>query len=174
MTPGRKLESGVTFQQCPRLHSMLKRCQDAGETLAALLTRLTVGYGFYLTGKGKLAHLDGVVEYFTQLGVPLAHLQAPFVAGLEWLGGIGLLLGLATRPLALLLASTMVVALKLADGMRWWESWSTTSDIVPVEVVSYSYLLMLLWLAARGGGLLSLDGLIWLRWRRRQEIARSL
>jgi len=149
---------------------MWKRVQDAGETLAALLTRLTVGYGFYLTGKGKLSHLDGVIEYFSGLGVPLAHVQAPFVAGLEWLGGIGLLLGLATRPLALLLASTMLVALKLADGARWWESWKASSEIVPVEVVSYTYLLMLLWLVARGGGPLSFDHLA-VRWWRRKKLA---
>lgn len=146
----------------------LQHLPRIGESLAALLTRVTVGYGFYLTGKGKLANLDGVIEYFQSLGVPMAPLQAPMVAGLEWLGGIGLILGLATRPLAALLATTMIVALRLADGTRWMESWTPTSEIVPVEVVSYTYLLMLLWLLARGGGGVSLDKVLtWFWWHRK-------
>lgn len=89
------------------------------ENIPMLLTRATLGYGFHLTGSGKLAHPEAIVTYFQGLGVPLASVQAPLVARLEYWGGIALFLGLATRPIAFLVASTMVVALWLADRVRF-------------------------------------------------------
>ena len=68
--------------------------------LAPLLTRVTVGYAFLLTGRGKLAHLDNFTRFLTDLGVPFAAQQAPFVAGLELVGGICLILGLLTRVMS--------------------------------------------------------------------------
>lgn len=130
------------------------------QTLPALLTRITVGYGFYLTGQGKLAHIDNIIEFFTSLGIPMAQYQAPFVARLEYYGGILLLIGLLTRPVAFLLSSTMVVALLTADKADFLASWGTESEKVPTEITAYAYLLFLIWLFVAGGGLLSLDALL--------------
>lgn len=52
--------------------------------LAPLLTRVTLGWAFFLTGRGKLAHLDTFVGFLTDLGVPFPQWNAPFVAGLEF------------------------------------------------------------------------------------------
>ena len=91
---------------------------DAGTALQSpflLLVRLYWGWQFIETGWGKVNHLDKVTEFFTSLGIPFAALQAPFVAGLELVGGMLLLVGLVSRPIALLLAINMLVAYIAAD-----------------------------------------------------------
>lgn len=128
------------------------------------LARMVLGFGFYLTGSGKLAHLDRFSEFLSSLGVPFASLQAPLIAGLEFGGGILLLLGLATRPIAFLLSGTMAVALLTADRMRFVESWSRSSDIVPTDVTAFAYLLLLSWLVVYGAGAVSLDRLLARQW----------
>ena len=130
------------------------------QCLPALLTRLAVGFGFYMTGQGKLSHIDNVIEFFTSLNIPLPQYQAPFVAHLEYYGGLLLLAGLLTRPVALLLSGTMVVALLTADRADFLASWSTSSEKVPAEITAFAYLVFLLWLVATGAGLFSLDALL--------------
>ena len=80
-----------------------------------LAVRLYWGYQFAQTGWGKLHHLARITDFFTSLGIPFPGLNAHFVAGLEFVGGILLMLGLLSRPVALLLAGNMFVAYLTAD-----------------------------------------------------------
>jgi putative oxidoreductase len=57
--------------------------------------------------------IAGVTQGFAQMGVPLPQITAPLVAGLELVGGVLLLVGFLTRPVALLLAIDMVGAIVL-------------------------------------------------------------
>jgi len=125
--------------------------------VAPLLTRIVVGWAFYLTGSGKWAHFDNTVTFFTELGIPFPQANAAFVATLELVGGVCLILGLLTRLFATGLASTMVVALLTADKGRFLESWSTASEISPTDISSFVFLLFFLWLALYGPGPVSLD-----------------
>jgi putative oxidoreductase len=138
--------------------------------LAPLLTRVVVGWAFYLTGSGKWAHFDNTVTFFTELGIPFPQANAAFVATLELVGGICLILGLLTRLFATGLASTMVVALMTADKDRFLESWSTASEISPTDISAFVFLLFLLWLALYGPGPLSLDKLV-SRWLEKSQKA---
>lgn len=79
-----------------------------------LLIRLGVGYIFMTSGYGKITHLSSITQYFESLGIPFAQIQAPFVSGLELIGGALLMLGLFSRPIAALLIAVMVVALATA------------------------------------------------------------
>ena len=79
-----------------------------------LLVRVAVGATFASTGLGKLEHLDRTIGFFRELGIPAPELQAPFIGGLELVGGICVALGLFTRLAAVPLAGTMLVAIATA------------------------------------------------------------
>ena len=46
------------------------------QSLLLLVIRLYWGWGFFLTGKGKLIDLQRPTEYFQSLGIPFPHAQA--------------------------------------------------------------------------------------------------
>ena len=129
-------------------------------TIPATLSRMALGWGFYWTGSGKMKNIEPVIEFFRGLHIPYPEYQAPFVARLEYYGAWLLMLGLFTRPVAFLLACTMIVALMTADRTDFLDTWNSASEKMPVETVAFSYLMLLLWLAVRGGGWLSVDAIL--------------
>jgi hypothetical protein len=65
--------------------------------VAPLFARLVVGWVFMWSGWGKLQNLPAIIDNFAGWKIPAPHLLAPFVSGVEFFGGIFLLLGLMTR-----------------------------------------------------------------------------
>jgi putative oxidoreductase len=128
--------------------------------LPPLLTRLVIGQAFFFTGRGKLANADGVVSFFTDLGIPFPAANAAFVSRLEYFGGLLLIAGLLTRVVALLLGSTMLVALMTADRADFMTALFNTGDKGLTDVVPVVYGLFLLWLVIAGPGAVSLDALL--------------
>jgi putative oxidoreductase len=80
-----------------------------------LLVRLYWGWQFSQSGWGKIHRLPQVTQYFASLHIPFPALNAAFVSWLELVGGILLIIGLASRLTALLLAIDMVVAYVAGD-----------------------------------------------------------
>jgi putative oxidoreductase len=119
-----------------------------------LAMRLVVGYVFMLTGWGKLNNLQQVTENFVGWGIPFPHILTPFVSGVEFFGGILLLLGLFTRIPAAMLAVTMLVAIKSAK----WGDVDSLETLLGFEEVTY--FAAFLWLAIAGPGAASLDRLL--------------
>ncbi|MFO0598394.1 MAG: DoxX family protein [Myxococcaceae bacterium] len=104
-----------------------------GKSVSLLALRVVVGTVFFGSGKGKLEHLSDVIEYFRSLNIPAPELQAPFVAGLEMVGGILIILGLGTRLIVGPLAVTMFVAIATAK----WEDVEGFRSFVGLQEVDY-------------------------------------
>lgn len=153
------------IQRARSLAGLGLRATSAASFLAPLLTRVTLGYAFFLTGRGKIEHFDNFVAFFRELGIPFPAANAAVVARLEYYGAILLVVGLATRLASATLLSTMVVALLTADRHNFVRSWDPGFELGPLDIAAYVNLLLLLWLTLFGPGLASLDALVkrWLR-----------
>jgi putative oxidoreductase len=122
--------------------------------LAPLFARITVGWVFMWSGWGKLTSLPKVTENFVSWGIPFPHVLTPLVAGIEFFGGIFLLLGLITRISAGALGVTMIVAIKAAK----WDQVDSLGTLLGFD--EFEYLALFLWLAIAGAGTVSLDHLL--------------
>lgn len=122
--------------------------------LAPLFARLVVGWVFLWSGWGKLNNLPQITENFIGWGIPFPHVLTPLTSGIEFFGGIFLLLGLFTRISAGALGVVMIVAIKAA---KW-------ADVDSLETLlgfdETEYLALFLWLAIAGPGVVSLDRLL--------------
>ncbi len=85
------------------------------QSIFLLLIRLYWGWQFFLTGKGKLADLEKPTQFFQSLGIPFPHQQAILAGTTECVGGLLLLIGLASRLVSIPLAIVMTVAYLTAD-----------------------------------------------------------
>lgn len=145
----------------PAALTPLLRLTTSTTWLPPLIARAVVGIAFIVAGKGKLSNLDQTIAFFESLNIPAANLQAPFVAGVELVGGILLVLGLGTRLAAALLIGVMGVALLTAilppvDGV-------TAKALAGISSLESAYLAIFVFLAFGGAGAASLDRFIWRR-----------
>lgn len=122
--------------------------------LAPLFARLVCGYEFMWSGWGKLNNLPAITENFIGWGIPFPHVLTPFVSGIEFFGGIFLLLGFMTRISAGALGVTMIVAIKSAK----WDEVNGLESLLGFDETEY--LALFLWLAIAGAGVLSVDHLL--------------
>lgn len=154
----------VMIEQCL---AILNRASGSLQSPFLLLVRLYWGWQFIVTGWGKVNNLEKVTNFFTTLGIPFPGLNAPFVAGLELVGGVLLVLGLASRPIGLMLSVNMLVAYVTAD----WEAFS--SFIADPDKFMAAAPFPFLWASLMslifGGGKLSVDH--WIASRTEAKVA---
>jgi len=128
---------------------------DSLQWLPAILARISVGVLFFESGRGKLFYkLDELKEYFMQLGIPFAHVQAPMVAAIEFIGGICLILGLATRLVSAPLVGVMAVAIMAAQ----LDKVKTVGDFLYLPEVLL--IVIFVWLIFSGPGKFAIDNAI--------------
>jgi putative oxidoreductase len=134
----------------------LRRLLASEAPAAVLLIRLLVGAVFVSEGLQKfLFPAELGVGRFTKIGLPSPAMLAPFVGGVEIVGGLLLLLGLFTRLASVAIIIDMIVAIAttkipmlLKDGV-WKMAHEARTD--------WSMLLGALFLLLVGAGAWSLD-----------------
>lgn len=149
----------------PRAYSLFAGSANSLQSVFLLCVRLYWGWQFCQTGWGKLHNLPHVVEFFASLGIPAPALNAYFVTGLEFFGGILLALGLGGRLIALPLTIDMLVAYITADRAALLSIFSKPEDFY--AAAPYTFLVASIIILIFGSGRYSLDYLIERYWRRR-------
>jgi len=86
------------------------------------VVRIMMGLLFAVHGFQKVSNgLGAVGASFAKMGIPAPQLIGPFIAGLELIGGICLILGLLTRLFGLLFSCEMLVTTLLIQlPTRGW------------------------------------------------------
>jgi uncharacterized membrane protein YphA (DoxX/SURF4 family) len=121
-----------------------------------IVLRLAVGFVFLTEGIQKfLFPRELGVGRFAHLGIPAPQATAPFVGGLEIIGGAALVLGLLTRLFAIPLLFSMLVAITSSKLVTFGKNgfWKTAHE-ARTDLLMIAGLLVLL---ALGPGVLSLD-----------------
>lgn len=121
------------------------------EWVGPLFVRLFFGYFWAETGWAKLHNLDGFTARFVDWGIPFPAFNAALSAGVEFVGGVFLMLGLLTRFTSAVMAFNMVIAIafvviKNVGGL---------DDFV--ELDEFVYIQIFVWLMISGPGKASVD-----------------
>lgn len=147
---------------------LVPRAGEAFQSILLLLIRLWWGWSFFLTGRGKLLHLDRTAEFFAGLHIPLPKLNAAMAGSVECAGGLLLLVGLFSRVAAVPLIVTLLVAYGTAEREALFAIVSDTDKFT--SATPFLFLLAVLIVFAFGPGKFSVDALLF---RRRRPIANA-
>jgi len=150
------LKSDMPRYLVPQLGTIYEKLGD----LSWLLVRGIYGYFFIPHGCQKLfgwfggAGLAGVAQGFAHEGLQPAYFWAGYIGSLELFGGILMLVGFLTRPVAALFAGFMFVAavhVTVPHGYFWTKGGME----VPILLTFLALAILL-----RGGGRYSIDRLL--------------
>lgn len=107
---------------------MLKNLNKALKTLGAFfqspflfLIRLWWGTQFAIAGFAKLINLEATSNYFQSLDIPVPLLNALLAGGIEFIGGILLVLGLFSGLASLSLIFVMIVAFATTESAAFYQ-----------------------------------------------------
>jgi putative oxidoreductase len=135
--------------------------QRTSSDLALLMARITLAALFIPGGLRKLMDLGTFTAMLQKQGVPFADILAPIGAGVEFLGGIAVLIGFQTSLAALLLIVFTIIATLIAH--RFWEFEGTARQMQQGQFFKNLAIIGgFLALSVSGGGRYALDRL----WRR--------
>jgi putative oxidoreductase len=149
--------SDLTTRVCAA-YALLVRVASSFQSPLLLILRLYWGWSFFQTGKGKLLNLGKTTEFFGSLGLPFPALNAALAGATECLGGLLLLVGLASRLTAVPLIITMIVAYLTADMDAVKALFSEPDKFL--EATPFLFLLAAVIVFVFGPGAFSLDYLI--------------
>ncbi|MBL6617511.1 MAG: DoxX family protein [Reyranella sp.] len=122
--------------------------------LPPLAVRIVVGWVFLWTGWQKLNFLPRMIENFREWGIPAPEILTPLASGIEFVGGLLLLVGLLTRIVSIPMMIIMVVAIASAK----WGDVDSLQTLLGFEEISY--FVMFGYLGVAGPGPVSLDHFI--------------
>ncbi len=135
---------------CDTISEKLKFTRD----IPLLLMRLVLAYGFWGPAMMKWNNMDGIIKWFTGMGIPFPTVNAYLSAGTEVAGSVLLLFGIATRMITIPLMVVMLVAIFTVHIHHGFEAGANGFEI-PLY-----YLIMLITLLVYGPGRFSIEGLL--------------
>ena len=137
--------------------SMINKVLISKAGTAALILRVPVGLILAAHGAQKLFGwfggngLAGTAQWLSSIGMEPGLLMAILAGGAEFFGGLALVLGLLTRPAAIVAAFTMLVAIfsvHISNGLFADNGGYEYALVLMVALIA---------LAIQGGGSLSMD-----------------
>lgn len=137
--------------------SLLNKIVQSKAGTAALILRVPVGLILAAHGAQKLFGwfggngLAGTAQWLSSMGMEPGLLMAVLAGGAEFFCGLALVLGLMTRPAALVAAFTMLVAIfsvHIGNGLFAADGGYEYALVLMVALIA---------LAIQGGGYLSMD-----------------
>ena len=149
---------------CHRAGALLARAASYLQSPLLLALRLYWGWQFFQTGKGKLMNHDKVAEFFASLHIPMPGFNAWLAGGTECVGGLLLLVGLATRFVCLPLIFVLCIAYVTAESDALKQIFSDPDKFT--AATPFLFLFACLVVLAFGPGVFSLD---WLLSRKRSK-----
>ena len=141
-----------------KLYRLLITVASSLQSPFLLFVRLYWGWQLAQSGWGKLHNIDKVTEFFLSLGLPAPGFTAHFIASLEFVGGLLLILGLASRLNALVLTINMLMAYIIADHDALLSIFSNPDKFY--AAAPYTFLVASLVILIFGPGLFSVDAAI--------------
>lgn len=140
----------------------IDRAAVDGRDLLLLAARVLMAAIFIQSGFGKLLNIGDFAGNLAGQGVPFAPAMAAVGAGVEFFGGVALLLGAWTRVVAVLLAGFTVAATLIAH--RFWEAPEAARTMQTIQFMKNVAIIGgFLGIVAGGGGRFGVDGF----WHRR-------
>jgi putative oxidoreductase len=152
--------------QLHKLYAWFARTASYLQSPFLLFVRLYWGYQIMQNGWGKLHNLSHVAEFFATLGLPAPGATATFVASFEFVAGILLIVGFASRLVGLMLGVDMFVAYLTADREALLSFFHDPGKFYIAD--PYTFLFAGLVILILGPGILALDTLLE-RWIIKQE-----
>ncbi|NYF80800.1 DoxX family protein [Granulicella arctica] len=122
-----------------------------------LAIRLYWGWQFAVSGWGKMQNIPKFTTFFNSINIPFPAFNAHFVAGVEFFGGLLLIVGLASRFAGLILAGNMLVAYWTADHEALLSVFSDSDKFTSAAEITF--LMAALTILVFGAGRFSLDAL---------------
>ena len=148
----------LIFSPIRRTYELLVAVANLLQAPVLLLLRLYFFWQLFETGQGKLSNIGKVIGFFRSLGIPFPKFNAYFVGSLECFGGLLLIVGLASRPIALMVVISMTVAYITADFEAVMSIISDPDKFVKAD--PFPFLFTALIVLIFGPGLFSVDALL--------------
>lgn len=139
-------------------YSLLIRVGSSLRCPFLLIIRLYWGWQFFLTGKGKLSDLSKPTAFFTDLHIPFPAFNAALVGTTECVGGLLLLIGLASRLISIPLLVLLSVAYLTADNEALRSIFSDPDKFLSATPFQFLFAVLIIFIF--GPGAISIDHLL--------------
>ena len=150
-----------------RLYARFSALASCLQSPFLLAVRLYWGWQFAQSGWGRLHHISQATSFFASLNLPFPEATVIFISSLEFVGGILLIIGLASRLTGLLLACDMLVAFWAADREALSSIFSDPGKFYGSD--PYTFLFAALIVLIFGADLFSVDAWLSRRYQARLE-----